>query len=189
MKLLIASNNSHKIAEISAALNGKFDEIRTLEQENIVCDPEETGKTFAENALIKANAIGDLSGCAVLADDTGLCVNALDGRPGVLSARYASDHDSSANRKKLLCELRDVVDRTAYFECAVALKFPDGKILTGNGRIYGTILTHEQGENGFGYDSIFYCTELHKTFAEATMQEKLSVSHRGRALADLLSKL
>lgn len=188
MKLLIASNNKHKTDEIKAVLNGKFDRITTLAEEGIVCDPIESGATFLENALIKAQAVFNGS-CAVLADDTGLCVNALGGEPGINSARYASDHDSAANRVKLLEKLRGAPDRSAYFTCCVVLLTPDGKVTCGWGRVEGAILESEHGDNGFGYDSIFYSTELKKTFAEASAEEKLTVSHRTRALNDLLTHL
>ena len=196
MKLLIASNNQHKIEEIKEVLNGKFEEIATLQEDGIDCDPEENGTTFLENALIKARSVAKLTDKAVLADDTGLCVKALGGQPGVHSARYASNftlgqksHDSAANRKKLLAELANASDRSAYFQTVVVLLYPDGKIVTGDGKVEGHIIEQEQGANGFGYDSIFYSDELGKTFAEATTAEKLTVSHRSRALRDLLLKL
>lgn len=188
--LLIASNNEHKIAEIKTILNGCFDKIVSLKEAGINCDPEETGETFYENALIKANAVaGSARGCAVLADDTGLCVNALNGEPGVYSARYCGDHDSAKNRKKLLEKLQDKTDRSAYFQTAVVLRYPDGKIITAVGRVDGRILETETGDNGFGYDCIFYCDELGKSFGNATEAEKNAVSHRSRALRNLLNKL
>ena len=189
MKLLIASNNKHKIEEIKAVLKDKFDQITDLEEEGIICDPDETGKTFYENALIKAKAVATLTDKAVLADDTGLCVNALNGRPGVRSARYADDHDSGANRQKVLAELEGKTDRSAYFQTVVVLLYPNGKVVTGEGRVDGNIIDEEKGANGFGYDCIFRCAELNKTFAEASTAEKLTVSHRSRALRDLLNKL
>ena len=189
MKLLIASNNHHKIEEIKAVLGGKFDAITTFQEEGIDCDPEENGKAFLDNALIKARAVAHHTDCAILADDTGLCVNALNGQPGVRSARYAGDHDTAANRRKLLAELETHTDRSAYFQTVVVLLFPDGKILTGEGKVEGRIIEQEQGANGFGYDCIFYSTELRKTFGQATTAEKLAVSHRSRALRDLLNKL
>lgn len=190
MKLLIASNNKHKIEEIKKALAGKFDKITSFAEENIVCEPEENGATFLENALIKAHAAHQSApNYAVIADDTGLCVRALDGMPGVHSARYAGDHNSCANRQKLLRELKNVTDRSAYFQTAIALIYPTGEVVTADGTVEGRILENETGDNGFGYDSIFYCDELHKSFAQATMDEKLQVSHRGRALRNLLNKL
>lgn len=189
MDLLIASNNKHKIEEIKTALQGKFDNIFTLDEIGIVCDPDESGETFYENSLIKAQTVAAFTTMAVLADDTGLCVNALNGRPGVHSARYASEHDSAANRRKLLEELKGHADRSAYFQTVALLLYPNGKIVTGEGRVDGYVVETEQGDNGFGYDSIFFSTELSKTFAQATMTEKLTVSHRARALDDLLHKL
>ncbi len=189
MKLLIASNNKHKVEEIKAALADKFETIASLADEGIVCEPEENGSTFLENALIKARAVAKFTDKVVLADDTGLCVTALNGRPGINSARYAGSHENAANRAKLLFELDGKVDRSAYFTTTVVLLYPNGSYIAAEGRVDGCILTEEHGTCGFGYDSLFFCPELGKTFAEATAAEKLSVSHRGRALANLLNKL
>lgn len=189
MKLLIASNNQHKIDEIKQILGGKFEQIMSLNEADIDCDPEENGSTFAENALIKAEAVAKLTNMAVLADDTGLCVDELGGAPGVHSARYAGDHDNAKNRAKLLAELDGKTNRNAHFETAVALLYPNGKLVTATGRVDGKILRAEVGQGGFGYDSLFFCDELGKSFAEATPQEKNAYSHRGRALSNLLSKL
>lgn len=187
--LVIASNNQHKIAEIKTLLNGYFDVILSLAEADINCNPDENGVTFMQNALIKVNAVAKHTKYAVLADDTGLCVNALNGAPGVKSARYAGNHDNTKNREKLLFELFNKTDRSAYFATAVALRYPNGEILTAEGSVDGYILPHEKGSNGFGYDCIFYCTDLGKTFGEATEEEKNSVSHRARALNNLLSKI
>ena len=189
MNLLIASNNKHKIEEIKTILNGKFEQIFCLADLGIQCDPEETGVTFAENALIKAKAVGKRTDFAVLADDTGLCVDALGGQPGVNSARYAGNHDNVANRKKLLAELRGITNRAAHFESAVVLLYPDGTTVCASGRVDGFILEQEDGTNGFGYDSLFFCTELNKSFGVATAEEKNAISHRGRALQALLAKI
>lgn len=189
MKLIIASNNEHKIKEIKAILQGKFDAILSLKEAGIDCDPVENGASFLDNALIKINEIAKRTTCAVLADDTGLCVDALNGEPGVKSARYAGDHDSAKNRDKLLTNLTNASDRSAHFCTAVALRYPDGKIITAEGRVDGYILEKEDGANGFGYDSIFYCTELSKSFGASTEEEKNSVSHRARALGNLLNQL
>ena len=189
MKLVIASNNAHKIAEIKEILKGKFEEMYSLEEMGIDCDPEENGATFLDNALIKVKEIAKHTTFAVLGDDTGLCVEVLGGAPGVMSARYAGDHDSAKNRQKLLRELSNQTNRNAYFETCVALRYPDGKIVTAFGRVDGTILTEERGNGGFGYDCLFYSTELGKTFGESTSEEKHQVSHRGRALRNILEKL
>lgn len=189
MKLLIASNNQHKIDEIKQIFGNKFEQILSLSEAGIVCDPEENGKTFLDNALIKVRAVAKLTDMPVLGDDTGLCVDALNGAPGVHSARFAGDHDNAKNRAKLLYELQDETNRKAHFSTAVALLYPDGRLVTAEGRVDGEILHAEVGTNGFGYDSLFYCNEIGKTFAEATAEEKNAVSHRGRALQELAEKL
>lgn len=189
MKLLIASNNAHKIEEIKSILQDKFDKIYCLNDLHIVCEPEENGKTFLENALIKATAVAKLTNLPVLADDTGLCVNALGGLPGVHSARYTGNHDHAKNRQKLLDDLRGKTDRTAYFETAVVLLYPNGQKVVASGKVYGHILEKENGTNGFGYDSIFFCDELNKSFGNASADEKNAVSHRGRALQNLLEQI
>ncbi len=189
MKLLIASNNQHKIDEIKQILGNKFEQILSLSEAGIVCDLEENGKTFLDNALIKVRAVAKLTDMPVLGDDTGLCVDALNGAPGVHSARFAGDHDNAKNRAKLLYELQDETNRKAHFSTAVALLYPDGRLVTAEGRVDGEILHTEVGANGFGYDSLFYCNEIGKTFAEATAEEKNAVSHRGRALQNLANKL
>ncbi len=187
--LVIASNNQHKIAEIKTLLNGYFDVILSLAEANINCDPEENGTTFMQNALIKVNEVAKHTTHAVIVDDTGLCVNTLNGAPGVKSARYAGNHDNAKNRDKLLHELFNKTDKSAYFATAVALRYPNGEIITAEGSVEGYIISQEKGSNGFGYDSIFYCTDLGKTFGEASEEEKNSVSHRARALNNLLSKI
>jgi XTP/dITP diphosphohydrolase len=190
MNILIASNNKHKIDEIKTILGGKFDNIYCLSDLNIHCDPEENGVTFLENAFIKAREIAQHTTFAVLADDTGLCVDALGGAPGVHSARYAGiENNSSKNKAKLLDALNGIADRKAHFETVVVLHFPDGREIIGTGKVDGEILLEEYGDGGFGYDNIFFCTELNKSFGTASASEKNAVSHRARALLDLLSKL
>lgn len=187
MKLAIATNNQHKLQEIRAVLGDSFEELLSLKDLGIDVDVEETGTTLEENALIKARAILALSGIATLADDTGLMVDALNGAPGVYSARYAGEeHNDAKNRALLLKNLDGVKDRSAHFATVIALCYPDGKTLTASGRVNGEILLSERGTEGFGYDSLFFSTELGKTFAEATQAEKNSVSHRGRALRAML---
>lgn len=187
MKLAIATNNQHKLQEIRAILGDSFEELLSLKDLGINVDVEETGSTLEENALIKARAILALSGIATLADDTGLMVDALRGAPGVYSARYAGEeHDDAKNRALLLKNLDGVKDRSAHFATVIALCYPDGKTLTASGRVNGEILLSERGTEGFGYDSLFFSSELGKTFAEATQAEKNSVSHRGRALRAML---
>lgn len=193
---VLASHNAHKLAEIRAILADEFDKVLSLKDVGVEVDIDETGTTFEQNAYIKAKAIADLlPGYAVVADDSGLCVPCLNGEPGVYSARYAGEVcDDHANNRLLLHNLHEREktlprDRNAYFVSAVVLLFPDGRYLSGEGRVDGTILDEYRGNGGFGYDPLFLCTELNKTFAEATADEKNSVSHRARALAELKHKL
>ena len=187
-KLVVATGNAHKLKEISQIFAGV--EVLSQKQCGFDEDVEETGVTFTENALIKARAAAKALGVPTLADDSGLCVQALDGAPGVYSARYAGKHgDDKGNRVLLLKNMQGVEDRTAWFECALALVFPDGKEITVSGRTYGEIMREEKGENGFGYDCLFYSVDVKKSFGEATAEEKNAVSHRGRALQALKEKL
>lgn len=184
--LIIASNNKHKITEIKQILGDYFQNIYSLSDKGINVEIEETGKTFVENAVIKAKYIATLTGLPALSDDSGLEVNALGGAPGVYSARYAGEHgDSAKNNAKLLKEMQNITDRKANFTSAVAICFPDGTILTAEGKTYGKILTDYQGNGGFGYDPIFYSDDLNKSFGTATPEEKNSVSHRARSLQKL----
>ncbi len=190
MKLALATNNKHKLKEIRAILGDSFEEALSLEELGIDVDIEETGSTLEENALIKARAIVEMTGLPSLADDTGLMVDALDGAPGVYSARYAGEeHDDAKNRALLLKNLQNASTRTAHFGTVIALCYPDGNYLLAEGRVEGEITFEEKGIEGFGYDSLFYSYELKKTFAEATAEEKNSVSHRSRALRSMLEKL
>jgi XTP/dITP diphosphohydrolase len=191
MKLIVATNNAHKLKEIKSILGGEFEEILSLKEAGAELKAEENGSTFEENAIIKARGVG-ASSMAVLADDSGLCVEVLGGAPGVKSARYASEGeenaDDASNRRKLLKEMEGKEERKAKFVCAVALLWGE-ELYTAEGETEGRILTDERGERGFGYDSIFYSDELGKSFGEAEEEEKNGVSHRGRALKKLLEKL
>ena len=190
MKLIIASNNAHKLVEIRQILGPRFEQILSLREANIEHETVEDGKTFMENALKKAREIAALSGCCALADDSGLCVDALGGAPGIYSARYAGEHgDDKANNRKLLRELEGVEDRRAHFACAMVLVRPDGSVVRAEGRMDGVIAFEESGENGFGYDPLFYLPERGCTNAQLSPEEKNAISHRRRALDDLVSKL
>lgn len=183
MRIIVASGNRGKLKEIAEILEDA--EIVSMRDAGFAEDIEETGGTFAENALIKARAVCAAAGEPVLADDSGLCAEALGGLPGVRSARFAGGHgDSAANNALLLEKMRDVPEerRGAYFECCVAVVFPDGRECTASGRTYGRILEQAEGSGGFGYDPLFYSTELKKSFGAASAAEKNAVSHRGRAL-------
>ena len=186
-QLVVASGNAHKIREISEIFTDF--EVVSQKQAGFDEDVEETGATFMENAIIKAQAASKALGIPTLADDSGLCVEALDGAPGVYSARYCGEHGKDKeNRALLLKNLDGVENRRAYFACALALVYPNGDVLTAEGRTYGNILLAEQGEGGFGYDCIFESEDLKKSFGIATAEEKNTVSHRFRALQSLLAK-
>ncbi len=191
--LVLASSNEHKVKEFKKILND-FN-IITMKEIGFNDDIEENGETARENALIKAEAIHKFCEAQglkyyVVADDTGLCVNALNGAPGVYSARYAGGHgNSEANRNKVLKELEGKADRSAYFNCAIALISPNGRAIEVEGQTDGVITAKPEGDNGFGYDSIFFSNDLGKTFAVASEEEKNSVSHRGRALEKLLKEI
>lgn len=185
-KIVVASGNAHKIEEIRRIF--KDAEVVSMKELGFVDDIVEDGETFAENAYIKARAVSQKLNVSALADDSGLCVDALNGAPGVYSARYSGGGDKQ-NRALLLKNLDGVQHRSAHFHCSVCLCHPDGSYVTGNGDTYGKILHEERGDNGFGYDSLFLSDDLGITFAEAAPEQKNSVSHRYRALCDLRSKL
>lgn len=190
MDIIIASNNVHKVDEIRQILKGKFDNIYSLKDKLIDIEIEENGKTFYDNALIKASTIVNLSGLPTLADDSGLEVDALNGAPGVYSARYAGEKcDDTANNAKLLAQLEGITNRSARFVCNMVLCYPDGKIVSAVGITDGYILESPQGNSGFGYDPLFFSKDLEKSFGIASNEEKNSVSHRGRALQELVQKL
>ncbi len=191
MITVIATHNKNKIREMQSVLVDilNTEKIYTPDELGFADDVEENGKTFEENALIKARSVWK-EGYLSIADDSGLCVNALDGAPGVFSARYAGEpSDSQKNNEKLLCELKNKADRNAYFVCAIACKMPNGEEFTVRGTVNGTILEKQLGNGGFGYDPLFYFPTLGKTFAELTGEEKHEVSHRGNALRLLEAEL
>ena len=184
-KIVVATGNAHKLREFAEIFPDY--EVVSQKQMGFDEDVEETGKTFAENALIKARAAARALGCIALADDSGLCVDALDGAPGIYSARYCGYHgDDQKNRDVLLENMKDVVNRSAHFTSAIALVDPDGKELVVEGHTYGKILREETGTGGFGYDCLFESDDLGKSFGLATPEEKNAVSHRFRALQQLL---
>ena len=187
-KIIVASGNAHKITEIRSIFEGV--ELISMTDAGFSGDIDETGKTFKENALIKARTVCESLGLnvPVIADDSGLCVDALGGAPGIYSARF-SGGGSVENRALLLKKLENESNRKAHFACAVCLYFPDGKYYFGEGATYGKIQYEETGDKGFGYDPLFHSDDLNKSFGLATESEKNSVSHRYRALQDLRSKL
>lgn len=183
-KIVLATNNKHKLKEIKEVLNTY--EILSLEDINFHEEIEENGKSFEENALIKAKTIRNFlkDNTKILADDSGLCCVFLNGEPGIYSARYGIDHDDKSNRDKVIANLKGK-DHKAYFECVLVLLEDDDNYKTFEGRTYGNIIEEERGDTSFGYDCIFLSDDLNKTFGEATDEEKNSCSHRGRALEKL----
>jgi XTP/dITP diphosphohydrolase len=193
-RIVLATNNRHKIKEIKHILSGLAAEILTLEDFPGAPQVEETGETLEENAILKAETICRFTGLPSLADDSGLEVDALCGAPGVLSSRFAGEHCSYAdNNRKLLRLMADVPQnrRTARFVCVVAWVTDPEHVITLKGEVEGIIALKERGENGFGYDPVFYLPNLHKTFAQLSFQEKNRISHRARAFGkagDLIRK-
>lgn len=188
MKLIIASNNKHKIYEIKKILGEKFDTIISIKESGIVHETVEDGSSFIENAVKKAREIAEISGCPALADDSGICAHALDGAPGIYSARFSGGSDED-NNNLLIEKLRDKEDKTAHYTAAVALVFPDGRTVTAEGHMYGRIIDTPRGVRGFGYDPIFIAEGEERTVAEMSDEEKNAISHRARALQALLQKL
>ena len=189
--IVLASNNAHKIQEFREML--PLFNILSLKDIGFFEDIVEDGQTFLENSLIKARAVTNYLNSKdkqmmVIADDSGLCVNALGGAPGVYSARFAGDHSNQANRNKLLDELKNKEDRSAYFVCLLTVMKPDGSYNYVEGKSFGKITTSEIGDTSFCYDCLFYSDDLNKTFGEASEEEKNSVSHRGRAIKLLIEK-
>lgn len=190
MKLIIASNNAGKVREYKQLLAPcGFDEVLSLKDAGIVCDAEETGSTFEENAAIKARALKEMCGCAVLSDDSGLEVDALGGEPGVYSARYKG---LDTDEEKMQCILEQLdgktdTERAARFVCVIHFIYADGREVTAKGVCEGRIGYEPVGENGFGYDPIFMYGD--KSFAQLDGDEKNAVSHRGNALKQLVEKL
>lgn len=185
--IVAASGNAGKIREISEILNDY--RVISCKELGFTDDIEETGKTFYDNALIKAETVAKALNMPALADDSGLCVTALSGAPGVYSARYSGTGTDEGNIDKLLKETENVSDRSAKFVSAVVVYYPDGKIVSAQGETFGEILRARSGNGGFGYDPVFYSYDLKKSFGEASAEEKNSVSHRARALAELRKKL
>ena len=186
MKVVLASQNPHKLTEMQKILGTLGMEVLLERDVGVNVEVEETGTTFAENSLLKAQAVFDATHLATVADDSGLMVDALGGAPGVYSARYGGRHTDAERIALLLENMKDVPDeqRTAQFVCAVTCLMPDGRKTAVQGVCPGVILRAPRGEGGFGYDPVFYLPELGKTFAELAGEEKNRISHRGRALRE-----
>ena len=189
MKLVLASKNKKKLVEMNEILSHLGTEVCSEAEAGVDVEVEETGTTFEENSLLKARAVMEASGLPAIADDSGLCVDALNGAPGVYSARYGGLDDDVARYRLLLENLRGAGTRAAHFHTSVVCCFPNGNVLEAEGDCHGTIAYAPQGENGFGYDPVFFVPELRKTFAQLTPEEKNAISHRGVALRAFGEKL
>ena len=189
-QILIATKNEGKLKEFKQIFTENGFEVLSLKDVDEDVDVQENGLTFEENARLKADSYAKTIGIPVLADDSGLEIDALNGRPGIFSARYAGDHNDAANNAKVLTELGGVPDekRTATFHTTVVVRKPDGTELVANGNLRGRILSVPRGDNGFGYDPLFYVEEKQKTLAQMTREEKNQISHRALAIQDLLTK-
>ncbi len=189
MKFVLASKNKGKLAEMQAILGELGIEVVLQGDVGVDLEPEETGTTFAENAAIKAHAVCDAAGLPAIGDDTGLCVDFLNGGPGIYSARYGNLDSDGARCQLLLANMRGSTTRAAHFHTAICCAFPNGDVLTADGDCHGTIAFAPMGERGFGYDSVFFVPEKRKTFAQLTAEEKNEISHRGVALRSFAVKL
>ena len=190
MKFILATHNPGKLREMAAILSQYGVEVVSPADVGITVDVEETGTTFAENAMLKAKAICAAADLPAIADDSGLCVDALNGGPGVYSARYGGEGLDDKGRYTLLLQnMRGQTTRAAHFACAIACAVPNGDELTAEGRCDGTIAFAPMGEGGFGYDPVFFVPEKAKTFGQLTAEEKSAISHRGKALKAFSEKL
>ncbi|MFZ5775976.1 MAG: XTP/dITP diphosphatase [Thermodesulfobacteriota bacterium] len=187
--IVLATRNQGKVKELREMLKDFPVEIKSLADFGPTPEAVEDGATFDENAYKKAHFTAKVLGLPCIADDSGLVVEALDGAPGVYSARYAGEKATDdENIDKLLKEMAGKTDRRAAFECVISIAVPSGPALTYEGRCEGEILEARRGNDGFGYDPVFYCPSLGKSFAEASMEEKNRVSHRGRAMAEMAAE-
>ncbi len=190
MKLVLASKNKKKLVEMNDILSHLGIEVCSEAEAGVDVEVEETGTTFEENSLLKAKAVMEASGLPSIADDSGLCVDALDGAPGVYSARYGGPGLDDVGRYQLLLEnMKGQSPRTARFVSVITCCFPNGDVLSARGECEGTIAFAPMGEGGFGYDPVFFVPELKKTFSQLTPDEKNAISHRGKALRAFQGKL
>lgn len=190
MKLVLASKNKKKLVEMNAILGQLGIEVCSEAEAGVDLDVEETGTTFEENSLLKAKAVMEASGMPAIADDSGLCVDALGGAPGVYSARYGGEGLDDAGRTRLLLEnMRGQSPRTCRFVSVITCCFPNGDVISARGECEGTVAFAPMGDGGFGYDPVFFVPGLKKTFAQLSAEEKNSMSHRGRALEIFKGKL
>ena len=189
MKLVLASQNKGNLKEMQAILGELGIEVVLQSELGLAVDVEETGTTFAENATLKAKAVMEASGLPAIADDSGLCVDWLQGAPGIYSARYGGVDSDEERNQLLLNNMKGALDRSAHFHADIVCCFPNGDILNTAGDIFGTIAYAPNGEGGFGYDPIFFVPSLRKTLAQVPAEDKNAISHRGNALRAMAVKL
>ena len=190
MKLVLASKNKKKLVEMNDILSHLGIEVCSEAEAGVDVEVEETGTTFEENSLLKAKAVMEASGLPAIADDSGLCVDALGGAPGVYSARYGGEGLDDVQRYQLLLEnMKGQMPRTAKFVSVITCCFPNGDVISARGDCPGTVAFAPMGEGGFGYDPVFFVPGLKKTFAQLTAEEKNAISHRGKALEAFQVKL
>ena len=190
MKFVLATQNPKKLKEMSAILSDLGVEVVSEADLGVKIEVEETGETFAKNSLLKAKAVMEATKLPAIADDSGLCVDALNGGPGVYSARYGGEELDDRGRYTLLLQnMRGQTTRAAHFACAIACAFPGGDELTAEGRCDGAIAFAPMGTAGFGYDPVFLVPEKGRTFGQLTAEEKGAISHRGKALRAFSEKL
>lgn len=196
MKFVLATQNMKKLEELRKVLSELGVEVVSEAELGVKIEVEETGTTFAENSLLKAKAVMEATGLPAIADDSGLCVKAMNGGPGVYSARFGGEGLDDKGRYMLLLEMmQGQTDRSAYFHCTITCAFPNGDVLQADGDCSGTIAFSPMGDDGFGYNPVFFVPEKKKTFAQMTLAERSEISHRGKALrrfkeslADYLNK-
>ena len=183
MKFVLATQNPKKLEEMKKLLSGLNIEVVSEAELGVKIEVEETGETFAENSLLKAKAVMEATGLPAIADDSGLCVKALNGGPGVYSARFGGEELDDRGRYLLLLQMmQGQTDRSAYFHTTVTCAFPNGDVLRAEGDCHGTIAFVPMGDDGFGYNPVFFVPEKRKTFAQMTLEERSAISHRGKAL-------
>lgn len=190
MKFVLATQNPKKLEEMKAVLASLGVEVVSQGELGVKIEVEETGETFAENSLLKAKAVMEATHLPAIADDSGLCVDALNGAPGVYSARYGGEGLTDEGRYMLLLQmLRGQTDRRAHFHTTITCAFPNGDVLTADGDCHGTIAFAPMGNDGFGYNPVFFVPEKRKTFAQMTLAERSAISHRGNALRAFRAEL
>ena len=190
MKFVLATQNKNKLKELTAILSDLGVEIVSEAELGVKIEVEETGETFAENSLLKAKAVMEATGFPAIADDSGLCVKALNGAPGVYSARFGgAGLDDKGRYMLLLQRMQGQSDRSAYFHTTITCAFPNGDVLQADGDCHGTIAHTPMGDDGFGYNPVFFVPDKQKTFAQMTLEERSAISHRGNALRAFKEKL